>query len=80
MDAATKYDEWIAEQEQVLPRATICKCAKMSSIRWIPVPVVVRQPAAVPVFGCDENGWFCDFVIARCLCERVMAFPFSDES
>jgi hypothetical protein len=28
VDAATKYDEGIAEQEQVLPRATICKCAK----------------------------------------------------
>jgi|688.fasta_scaffold552500_3 hypothetical protein len=28
VDAATQYDEGIAEQEQVLPRATICKCAK----------------------------------------------------
>jgi len=51
----------------------------MSSVRWIPVPVIVRQPTAVPILCRDGDGWFYDLVIARCLSECVLVFPFADE-
>ena len=51
----------------------------MSRVRWISVPVLVRQPAVVPILCRDDDGGFYDLVIARCLSECVLVFPFADE-
>jgi hypothetical protein len=52
----------------------------MSQVRWVPVLILVRQPASVPVCFCDENGWRSELVVARALSECRMVFPIAGDS
>jgi len=52
----------------------------LSKVRWVGVPVWVRQPTIVPIVFCEDGKWGVTHTLTRCLSECLLAFPMPDDA